>query len=258
MGRVCKGIASGLPCAKQLALLGAGELHLLVITSTKIVRSTHESCTRLRLDTVVILPVVRSASAWAAFAAFTQVVCPLLCVLAWCILVALPLIGQLLNLGHLQELVVILGREDIVAWRWRRWKASFCARNWLEINVQVLGAALLKILISAICHSVGGVHAMSPVPGHRIVAELTECLLALVQELIWVERLTSLAVASVVLSVAIARVEVHLRADIIALVVLAGTPLVEALALVRAVLLEVLVGWAGQENSEVALNLLGG
>jgi len=157
----------------------------------------------------------------------------------------------------LQELVVELCNEYLITWSWRRWWARISTRNWLEINVQVLCAALLKLWVSLVRHSVRGVHAMRTVPRHCVVRVLSESLLALVQQLIWIENFTGLAVASVVLGVG-TRIIVHLRADIVALVVLAGTPLVEALALVRAVLLQVLVGWASQENSEVALNLLRG
>jgi hypothetical protein len=48
------------------------------------------------------------------------------------------------------ELVVILGHEHLLAWRWRRRRAWISARNWLEINVQVLSATLLKLWVSLV------------------------------------------------------------------------------------------------------------
>jgi hypothetical protein len=169
--------------------------------------------------------------------------------------VALPLIRELFNLRHLQELVVVLCNEHVITWSWWRWGARISTRDWLEINVQVLSAPLLNLWVSLVRHSVRGVHTMSAVPRHCIVRVLSESLLALMEELIWVESFTILAVASVVLRVGTS-VKVHMRADIVALVVLTGTPLIEALRLVVTIRLQLLVGWACQEDSEVALNLL--
>jgi hypothetical protein len=63
---------------------------------------------------------------------------------------------------------------------------------------------------------------------HWIVPKLAERLLALVKELIWVQTFTRLPMTSVVLRVS-TRLEIHMGANTIALVVLAGTPLIEAL-----------------------------
>jgi hypothetical protein len=206
---------------------------------------------------VVILPVVRSASAWAAFAALTQVVGPLLCVLAWCLIVALALIRKTVDLDHFQELEVVLGHEHLITRRWRRRRAWISTRNGLEINVQVLSAALLKLCVSLVWNSVGGVHTMCAVSMHWIVRILAERLLALMKELIWVKTFTRLSMTSVVLRIS-TRVIVHLRTNIIALVVLTSAPLIEALRLVLTICLQVLIGWACQKNSEVALDLLCG